>query len=69
MAGNNRASDVMTESEAAAYLHTTERTLRIWRRVRGLPHFKLTSKVILYRQTELDRWIDRFRVAHREARA
>ena len=56
-------SDVFTEAEAAAYLHQKPRTIRDWRATRGLPCFKPTAKVTLYRRQDLDAWLDRSRVA------
>jgi hypothetical protein len=56
-------SDVFNEAEAAAYLHQKTRTIRDWRAKRGLPCFKPTAKVTLYRRADLDEWLDRSRVA------
>lgn len=55
-------ADVLDESEAAAYLHQKPRTLRIWR-TRGLPFYKPSAKVILYKRADLDAWLDKFRIA------
>lgn len=57
------ATDLFSEAEAAAYLHQQPRTLRLWRAARGLPHFKPTSKVVLYRRADLDAWLEQTRVA------
>ncbi len=57
------ASDVFNETEAAAYLHQKPRTIRDWRARRGLPCFKPTAKVTLYRRADLDAWLERSRVA------
>ena len=56
-------SDVLTELEAAAYLHQQPRTIRAWRTLRGLPHFKPTHKVTLFRRQDLVAWLERSRVA------
>lgn len=53
---------VLTEPQAAAYLHQKPRTLRLWRRRRALPHFKLTGKVVLYSRADLDGWLEKHRV-------
>jgi hypothetical protein len=55
-------ADVLTEAQAAEFLHQKPRTLRIWRRKRALPHFKLTGKVILYTRADLMAWLERHRV-------
>lgn len=59
---NNASADIFDESQAAAYLHQKPRTLRLWRR-RGLPFYKPTSKVVLYKRADLDAWLDKFRVS------
>lgn len=56
-------SDVFNEAGAAAYLYQKPRTIRDWRARLGLPCFKPTAKVTLYRKADLDAWLDRSRVA------
>ena len=56
-------SDVFNEAEAAAYLHQKPRTIRDWRATRGLPCFKPTAKVTLYKRADLDAWLERTRVS------
>ncbi len=51
------------EREAAFYLRQKPRTLRLWRLTRGLPHSKVTTKVILYTKNDIDQWLGRQRVA------
>lgn len=50
------------DAEAAKYLRQQPRTIREWRHTRGLPHIKVTSKVILFRRADLDAWLDRHAV-------
>jgi excisionase family DNA binding protein len=57
------APDLLTDPQAAALLGVEPRTLRLWRHTRGLPHIKLTSKVIRYRRSDLDAWLSRHVVA------
>jgi excisionase family DNA binding protein len=57
------APDLLTEQQIAALLNIEPRTLRLWRQTRGLPHLKLTSKIIRYRRTDVDAWLDNHRVA------
>ena len=45
--------DIFDEREAAEYLHQKPRTIREWRATRGLPCFKPTAKVTLYRRQDL----------------
>lgn len=60
-------SQLLTEVEAAEILSVEPRTLRLWRNTRGLPHLKITNKVVRYRRTDLDGWLDRCRVQMRGA--
>jgi len=41
----------------------TPRTLRLWRNRRGLPYIRITQKVIRYKVSDLNRWLDKHRVA------
>lgn len=54
---------LLDDNQAARYLLTKPRTLRLWRRTRGLPHIKITHKVIRYRKSDLDAWLARRRIA------
>ena len=56
-------ADILTDEQAAALLGIESRTLRLWRHTRGLPHIKITSKVIRYRRSDLDGWLNRHTVA------
>lgn len=53
---------ILNDPEAAQFLGVTPRTLRLWRRKRGLPHHKITAKVIRYRTEDLHEWLNGFRV-------
>ena len=59
------AAELLTDTQAAALLSVEPRTLRLWRHTRGLPHIRLTSKVIRYRRADLDAWLGRHYVAIR----
>lgn len=54
---------LLTEQEVASMLRTSPRALRLWRRTRGLPHVKISSKSVLYKPGELDRWLSQHSVA------
>ena len=56
-------AELLTDQQAAAILAVEPRTLRLWRQSRGLPHLRLTSKVIRYRRSDLDAWLARHLVA------
>jgi excisionase family DNA binding protein len=53
------AADLLTDEQAAALLSVEPRTLRLWRHTRGLPHIRLTSKVIRYRRSDINGWLAR----------
>jgi len=60
----NLTSDgLLNETEAAELLHQEPRTLRLWRKRRGLPHLKVSAKTILYRKSDVMSWLENFRVA------
>lgn len=51
------APALLSESEAATFLKTSVRTIRDWRRFRGLPHVRISNKVVLFRAADLDGWL------------
>ncbi|MHC1765920.1 MAG: helix-turn-helix domain-containing protein [Verrucomicrobiia bacterium] len=55
--------ELLTDEQAAAELAVQPRTIRLWRRTRGLPHIKLTSKCVRIRRGDLNAWLSRNRVA------
>jgi excisionase family DNA binding protein len=57
------AAELLTDTQAAELLSVEPRTLRLWRHSRGLPHLRITSKVIRYRRADLDAWLARHLVA------
>ncbi len=56
---------LLDEAEAANWIGITPRTLRLWRRTRGVPHYKITGKVIRYSPDDLMAWFEKHRVAVR----
>ena len=57
-----RVQHILTDKQLATELTVLPRTLRLWRHTRGLPHIKLTSKIIRYRRADIDAWLERNRV-------
>jgi hypothetical protein len=55
--------DLLNEKEAAAFLRITPRLCRLWRSTRGLPHFRPTKKVIIYRRPDLLAWLEQTRTS------
>jgi excisionase family DNA binding protein len=49
-------------SEAARYLSVSARTIRDWQSRRMIPFMRMGRKVILFKRSDLDRALDRFRV-------
>ena len=54
---NTNTAALLDEREAAAHVKITPRTLRLWRRNRGLPYLRLTPRVIRFKLSDLDRWL------------
>ena len=52
-------ADLLTDEQAAAILSVEPRTIRLWRKTRGLPHLKLTSKIVRIRRADLDSWMEK----------
>jgi excisionase family DNA binding protein len=52
-------SDLLTQTEAAAYLGLSPNTLEVWRCTKRyeLPYVKV-GRLIRYRRSELDAWLD-----------
>jgi excisionase family DNA binding protein len=49
----------LTSAQAARYLGTSESTLRLWRsHGEGPRHFKAGAKLVRYRKSDLDAWIE-----------
>jgi excisionase family DNA binding protein len=55
--------EILNDPQCAAVLGVTRRTLRLWRRTRGLPFCKITSREIRYRRTDIYAWLEQRRVA------
>jgi excisionase family DNA binding protein len=65
MSINNTNKDgLLDDNDACNYFNgIPKRTLRDWRKKRGLPYLKLTGKVVRYRRADLDKWCERHSVA------
>ena len=55
------AVDLLTDKQAAEILAVEPRTLRLWRNTRGLPFLKITPRVVRYRRSDIEAWLDRVR--------
>ena len=58
---------LLKDEDAAAILGVETRTVRLWRRTRGLPFIRLTGKCCRIRRADLDRWLDQHAVQLRGA--
>ena len=56
-------SAYLRRAEAARFLNISPRTLTEWQRRRIVPYCKVSHRVCLFRQADLDRALLRFRVA------
>ena len=52
----------LRKADAARYLGISIRTLTLWMRQRVVAHMKMSHKVCLFRQADLDTAMDRFRL-------
>lgn len=50
----------LTLAQTAQYLHTPERTVREWLRIKGLPYHK-PGKTLLFRTKDIESWMNRYR--------
>ena len=57
-------SPLLTAREAGRYLHLNARTLANWRALGKGPRFIRSGSRALYRQSELERWLDAQTFAH-----
>lgn len=57
------ANAYLTEPEVARLLNVEPRTIRLWRRTRGLPHIRLTGKVVRFKPADVDEWLTSRRVS------
>lgn len=62
---NARMTDkqLLDERAAADLLGIEPRTLRLWRKQRGLPHYQITRKVVRFKEADLMTWLESHRVA------
>jgi len=52
------SDSILNETEAATLLGVGPRTIRLWRRSRGLPHYKLTAKIVRFKRSDLIEWME-----------
>jgi predicted DNA-binding transcriptional regulator AlpA len=55
MAGHD--DDLMTTAEVAGLTRSPESTVRYWRHLRTGPHSFRVGRRVLYRRSEVERWI------------
>lgn len=60
---NDASNSILTEAQVAQALGILPRTVRLWRKTRGLPYLRLTGKVVRFRRSDLDRWLSEHSVA------
>ena len=52
-------SGLLDDESAALFFNVKPRTLRLWRNTKGLPHVRISSRVIRYRMADLQAWMDK----------
>ena len=50
---------LLDDVSAAEFFNVKPRTLRLWRNTKGLPHVRISSRVIRYRMADLQTWMDK----------
>ena len=55
-------SPYLLMAEAAKYIHMSISTLRKHTAKNRIPHFKPHGKIILFKKSDLDKWINRGRI-------
>ena len=50
---------LLDDISAAEFFNVKPRTLRLWRQTQGLPHIRVTSRIIRYRMHDLQAWMDK----------
>jgi excisionase family DNA binding protein len=58
---NSQSNDLLTDEQVAKLLGVEKRTIRLWRNTRGLPFIKISSKIIRFRRSDIDTWLERSR--------
>lgn len=58
LATARKRSPLFTEKDAAEFLQTTPRTLQAWRIRGGGPRFVKCSRLVRYREEDLNLWLD-----------
>jgi hypothetical protein len=54
--------EYLKDEDVAALFGVDERTVVSWRKHRGLPHCKLTTKVVRMKRADIEAWADAKRV-------
>lgn len=58
MTENNKSSDLMTTREAAAYLGLRMNYIHKLTRNNKIPCYRPTGRMLLFRKSELDAWVN-----------
>lgn len=51
----------LTDEAAASLLDVEPKTIRVWRRTRGLPFIRLSSRAVRIRRADLEAWLETMR--------
>jgi excisionase family DNA binding protein len=60
-ASNSADDAVMDVKGLCAYLKVTEKWVYEQTHVKAIPHYKLTNKVLRFRRSDVDKWLERLR--------
>lgn len=60
-AARRKAAEYLTDEEAADLLGLEPKTIRVWRKTRGLPFIRLSSRAVRIRRADLEAWLETMR--------
>lgn len=55
---NDAEQVAFTEKQSARYLAVSEATLRLWRSLDKAPRYYRAGKLVRYRKSDLDAWVE-----------
>ena len=61
------SNSLMTVQETAAYLKVSVQFIYKLTQAKEIPHIKKGSKILLFRQREIDKWLDTYRIPTTQA--
>jgi len=54
--------EYLSKKELCEYLGISARTSEDWVKSRGLPHFRIGGKILRFKRSQVDEWLEQFQV-------